>query len=212
MNRIDNERTDRKEWILVCAEDLFTEKGINSTTMEELATKAGVSKGALYLHFANKQEIILQIAVRGLFFLQKSFSNVLLKSITGKEMLSEFAEILKSYIRSHPCQVESFSFYERIELQPDFEPNRESQKIIEKLEQSARTLFIYLHRALQIGMQDGSIQTKTNSNILALIIWAELQGLLRMYNYKSIRGKTSIFEEFKPEQADIFEKFLELIF
>lgn len=50
------ERT--KRLIYDIAMDLFARKGFDYVTVEEIAAKAGVSVGAFYHHFRNKQEII----------------------------------------------------------------------------------------------------------------------------------------------------------
>ena len=41
--------------------DLFCEKGIQHTSIDEIARSAGVAKGTVYLYFKNKEEIIFAI-------------------------------------------------------------------------------------------------------------------------------------------------------
>lgn len=45
-----------------CAFELFSERGINNVTLDEVAAKAGVTKGSLYWHFKSKKEVILAAA------------------------------------------------------------------------------------------------------------------------------------------------------
>lgn len=55
---IDDRKRDTKlPVILRAALELFTEKGIHATTTKDIAKRAGVSEGALYRHFASKQEL-----------------------------------------------------------------------------------------------------------------------------------------------------------
>lgn len=49
--------------LLAAALDLFVEKGFASTRVEEVAARAGVSKGTLFLYFASKEELF-QAVVR----------------------------------------------------------------------------------------------------------------------------------------------------
>jgi len=44
----------RPEEITVAALELFIERGYAATRLEDVALRAGVSKGTLYLYFANK--------------------------------------------------------------------------------------------------------------------------------------------------------------
>ena len=43
--------------MLAAALDLFVERGFASTRLEDVAKRAGVSKGTLYLYFENKDEL-----------------------------------------------------------------------------------------------------------------------------------------------------------
>ena len=51
----------RRQTILKVARKLFFEKGFRSITVESIAKKADISKGAVYLHFKSKEEIYTQI-------------------------------------------------------------------------------------------------------------------------------------------------------
>src|SRR5437899_2554547 len=48
--------------ILAAANQVFGEKGYRQATMDDVAKKLGVSKGALYLYFASKEELFEAIA------------------------------------------------------------------------------------------------------------------------------------------------------
>ena len=53
-----------KERILETALELFAEKGYLGTSMRDIAQRLGITKGALYKHYAGKQEILDSIVVR----------------------------------------------------------------------------------------------------------------------------------------------------
>lgn len=48
----------RPQELLDAALELFVERGFASTRMEEVAARAGVSKGTLYLYYASKEELL----------------------------------------------------------------------------------------------------------------------------------------------------------
>lgn len=48
---------DRRRSILDAAEQVFGERGYAQSTMDEVATLAGISKGSVYNYFKNKQEL-----------------------------------------------------------------------------------------------------------------------------------------------------------
>jgi len=48
----------RREKILTAAAMIFTEKGIDNTTIDEIAARAGVGKGTIYRQIGNKKNIV----------------------------------------------------------------------------------------------------------------------------------------------------------
>lgn len=53
-----------RERILDVALDLFTEKGFDRTSLREIAERLGVTKAALYYHFASKDDILMALHMR----------------------------------------------------------------------------------------------------------------------------------------------------
>ena len=54
----------KREAILQAAWSLIRHYGYNKTTMDDIARRAGVAKGTLYLHFQSKTEIMLSLTDR----------------------------------------------------------------------------------------------------------------------------------------------------
>lgn len=73
-------KQERPGELLEAALDLFVEKGYAATRVEEVAARAGVSKGTLFLYFASKQEL---------------FKAVVRHSIAGR--FGEWSEELDNY-------------------------------------------------------------------------------------------------------------------
>lgn len=55
--RWERRKDARPHELLAAALDLFVERGFASTRLEDVAKRAGVSKGTLYLYFENKEEL-----------------------------------------------------------------------------------------------------------------------------------------------------------
>jgi AcrR family transcriptional regulator len=55
--RWERRKDARPQELLAAALDLFVERGFASTRLEDVAKRAGVSKGTLYLYFANKEDL-----------------------------------------------------------------------------------------------------------------------------------------------------------
>jgi len=52
---------ERRRQLLKSAHRLFAEKGYRQTSTEEIARKAGLTKGALYFHFKSKEDILFAL-------------------------------------------------------------------------------------------------------------------------------------------------------
>lgn len=62
MRRTKEDAELTKQTILKAAVDVFTERGVAKASLEEIARKADVTRGAVYWHFKNKMEIDLRCA------------------------------------------------------------------------------------------------------------------------------------------------------
>lgn len=71
----DTEAT--KEAILDAAAEVFVNKGVARTSLQEIATKAGVTRGAIYWHFKNKVDIFAALHEQ----LFMSFSEMILEGL-----------------------------------------------------------------------------------------------------------------------------------
>lgn len=56
----------RPEEITAAALELFIERGFAGTRLEDIAARAGISKGTLYLYFANKEDLFKAVVREGL--------------------------------------------------------------------------------------------------------------------------------------------------
>lgn len=56
--RTKEDAQETREAILDAAEDCLVESGVARTSLEAIATRAGVTRGAVYWHFKNKAEVV----------------------------------------------------------------------------------------------------------------------------------------------------------
>lgn len=59
--RMCKEVNEKKLKIIRSAMTLFAQKGLDATSIQEIADKSGISKGAFYLHFRSKEELLLSL-------------------------------------------------------------------------------------------------------------------------------------------------------
>jgi len=59
--RRERERNERRKTILNCARELVLTQGVEHVNMEDIASKAELSKATVYLYFSSKEELLNEI-------------------------------------------------------------------------------------------------------------------------------------------------------
>jgi AcrR family transcriptional regulator len=91
--------------ILKAAMELFAHKGYASTTTEEIARKAGISKGLIYHHFKNKETLLIALLDE---FMMKTLGFTELEARNSEasgETLVKFIRLWFREIRTNPALV-----------------------------------------------------------------------------------------------------------
>ncbi len=60
----ERQRQEREALILQVAEEVLMEKGYYETSIDEIASRVGIAKGTVYLHFPSKEDLTVAIMVR----------------------------------------------------------------------------------------------------------------------------------------------------
>ena len=60
----ERQRAERAALILDAAQEIFAAKGFHAAAIEEIAAHVGISKGAVYLHYASKEALLEAIFAR----------------------------------------------------------------------------------------------------------------------------------------------------
>ncbi len=59
MRRTKAEAEETRQAILAAAERVFFKKGVANSSLDEVAAAAGVTRGAIYWHFASKTDLFI---------------------------------------------------------------------------------------------------------------------------------------------------------
>ena len=68
------EKLARRQAILAAAKAVFAEKALSATTIDEIAERAELAKGTIYLYFKSKEEMYTALMEDGLALLVQRFS------------------------------------------------------------------------------------------------------------------------------------------
>lgn len=90
-----NRGDDTRASLLVAAAEQFTETGYHATSVSEICTAAGVSKGAFYHHFPSKQAAFLALFDQWLEELQASLEPIDVPGETVAERLEGYGGVMR---------------------------------------------------------------------------------------------------------------------
>jgi AcrR family transcriptional regulator len=95
---------------------LFGTKGYHATSIQDICEQAGVSKGAVFHYFQNKNELLFKIHEEIIDILLKQYEDVLKKSLGPSEKLRELVSILVGLMVDYrPYIVVLFQEYKNIQ-------------------------------------------------------------------------------------------------
>ena len=82
------EKENRKLVLLQIAEDILHENCIEDVTIRNVAKKAGLSTGAIYMYFTSKEELLLAMLIKNLKNLQSEMESIKDKDNPAKALKS----------------------------------------------------------------------------------------------------------------------------
>jgi AcrR family transcriptional regulator len=89
--RWERRKESRPAELLAAALDCFVERGFAATRLDDVAARAGVSKGTLYLYYAGKDELFMAVVRENIIPLIDEFRReVTVSSASSAELLSRF--------------------------------------------------------------------------------------------------------------------------
>ena len=110
----NKQQKKRRADILEAAEEVFSLNGYHKADMNEIAKKASIAKGTVYLYFPSKKELFISIIKDGLETLAKKIKEEV-------ENIDNSVEKIKKAISTQMLYLKNHQGLYRILLQPDSE-------------------------------------------------------------------------------------------
>jgi AcrR family transcriptional regulator len=88
--RKEREKAERRSLIMGCAKELILERGVEKVSMDDIARKAELSKGTLYLYFSTKDVLFNAICEESAARFSEYVQSRLVGGISGLEALKRY--------------------------------------------------------------------------------------------------------------------------
>ena len=202
MNKIE---TDSKKNILKVAFALFLEKGYNNVTIKQIMDISGLSKGAIYHHFSNKEEIYTATLELYLFELLDP------KEIEITDSFAENIEIIYTFISDMFDDLENLtSSKTKYPIRNFYFFQLESEKndsIRDKIEIAVRKFRKRIEAVVLIAIENNQIKTNLDTEAITYQIIALIEGTA--IHHSTL--KENVREELMKKYKLIFDSYLQLI-
>lgn len=188
---------NKEKLILDSAVFLFTSKGYNATRMEDVAKKAGISKGLTYFYYKNKEDLFMALTKKAFDQLKEEFrESFRSKGKNGLEMITDLMQRIWTFSKEQPVYYQAvLNFLEvlkkytnpklRHEIDPLILDSIHFHKLLELHHEPAR---IGIQMVSQ-GIKDGSIRPELQPEITFYTIWSMIIGFEKMSGPIEYEGK-----------------------
>jgi AcrR family transcriptional regulator len=199
--RKEREKQQRREEIVQAAEKVFFSKGFALATMDDIAEKAELSKGTLYLYFKCKEDLHLAVAQNSIRLLK----SLTLKAAEGEgnalEKLGRIGRAVVAFSRSEPDRMKAIMALEEMEPQSLHVSTSEVQNLVYK--ESPVETVIHL---VEQGVAEKLVRADIPSLLIAHTLWMTVLSVVRYVTMKS-----GLIEVLELTQDEILESHFEMV-
>lgn len=106
MSEVVSRKSDKRSLITEAAIEVFAEKGFRQARVSDIAEKAGVADGTIYLYFKNKEDILLSIFEEKMDQMLAGLGERLVGADNPEERIRRFASFHFEQVRTHRAAAE----------------------------------------------------------------------------------------------------------
>lgn len=171
--RKEREKERRRQQIIVAAKRVFSTKGFNKATMEDIAREAELSPGTLYLYFKNKEELYASLSLRILQYLHIRVEHV------NNEKTMDPAQKLHALVDAmyDVYDFDPLTIINMFHLQSSETLKNLSSELLEEIEALSRKSIGAISKIFEEGTQQG-LFIDMHPMALADIFWSLFSGVV----------------------------------
>jgi len=178
--RKEREKERRRQQIIVAAKRVFSEKGFNKATMEDIAHEAELSPGTLYLYFKNKEELYASLSLRILQYLHIRVEHVNKEDLPPEKKMDALVEAMYDVYAFDPLILINMFHLQSSETLKNLSP-----KLMAEIEELSRKSIGAIALIFEQGI-DAGLFIDRHPVALADIFWALFSGVILWTTSKKI--------------------------
>ena len=199
--RKEREKQQRREEIVLAAEEVFFSKGFSGSTMDEIAEKAELSKGTLYLYFTSKDDLYMAVAQKAIRLLRTLTDAVVARGGTALDKLLGMGRVCVEFSRSNPDHMASIMTLE------DLRPEEMSVTVedVQDMVYKNSTVGTVL-QVIEQGVKEGLIRSDLPAMLIANTLWMSVLSVIRF-----VTMKERLLEMLDLSPEKVYESHFEMV-
>jgi AcrR family transcriptional regulator len=165
--------------ILETSKQLFLEKGIEKTTMDDIAKQADCSKSTIYVYFKSKDEIFNNIVHEYMVLLKEGIEESIHSFSDFKECYYSICKKMVQFQNQYPMYFESI--LAEISVQ---EEDFERQPILKDIYQAGEEINSSIEKFLQRGMDEKYVRADIQPSLTVFALWGSICGIISLADKK----------------------------
>jgi TetR/AcrR family fatty acid metabolism transcriptional regulator len=90
----EKQRQEREALILQAAEEVLMEKGYHETSIDEIASRVGIAKGTVYLHFSSKEDLVFALFEKDMEKFEQLVDSTIASELTARAKMEAILHVL----------------------------------------------------------------------------------------------------------------------
>jgi len=181
--RTKEEAAATRDSILDAAEKLFVQQGVSRTTLQHIASEAGVTRGAIYWHFDDKGALFNAMMERAILPLEAELE--LLDQSTSADPLDDLRSYMFAVLRRTVEDPQARRVFEIASLKVEFVDEMDAVRL--RRQHNLDDWMARAERRIRLAADKGLIKCKTDPATVALAMWTMIDGLIRNWMFDTKR-------------------------
>jgi TetR/AcrR family transcriptional regulator, fatty acid metabolism regulator protein len=178
----EKQRQEREALILQAAEEVLMEKGYHETSIDEIASRVGIAKGTVYLHFASKEDLVFALFAQDLEKFQQLVDSTVASELTARAKMEAILHVLYG----------SF-FSKRFQLLYSLSNSADLRRIFVEKKGCMREMWEQISALITILLEEGKADGEFDTTIPTSVMLSAFFSLLspKSYDRLMIEGQMS---------------------
>lgn len=177
--RREREKEERRQSILQAAQEVFFENGFHRATVDDVAERAEVSKGTVYLYFESKETILAHLLLEGLDELIGELEQAYAaeESLPADERLQRLGQAYLRFFEREPEYFRLLMAMDRGRFRESVTPEVYQEVLAASLDGLEMVM-----QAVQQGIDEGLFR-HCDVRQVASLLWAAMNGVLQLMEH-----------------------------